>query len=85
MADGPSSNGNGDSSSEGGIWRGLRTLLFGEENNETLRERIEDAIDEVEHGQGVAREEVRGRAHESEHRGLVLAGVVVCFQMEDCC
>lgn len=48
MADGPSSNGNGDSSSEGGIWRGLRSLLFGEENNETLRERIEDAIDEVE-------------------------------------
>jgi len=48
MADGPSSNGNGDSSSEGGIWRGLRSLLFGEEQNETLRERIEDAIDEVE-------------------------------------
>ncbi|HSX57615.1 MAG TPA: hemolysin family protein [Sphingomonas sp.] len=48
MADGPSSNGNGDSSSEGGIWRGLRTLLFGEDHNETLRERIEDAIDEVE-------------------------------------
>lgn len=47
MTDGPSS-GNGDSSSEGGIWRGLRTLLFGEEQNETLRERIEDAIDEVE-------------------------------------
>lgn len=52
MADGPSSNGNGDSSSEGGIWRGLRTLLFGEENNETLRERIEDAIDEVEEEDG---------------------------------
>ena len=35
----------GDPSSEtGGIWRGLRTLLFGEENEETLRERIEDAI-----------------------------------------
>jgi CBS domain containing-hemolysin-like protein len=48
MADGPSSNGNGDSSGEGGIWRGLRNLLFGEEQNETLRERIEDAIDEVE-------------------------------------
>lgn len=48
MADGPSSSGNGDSSSEGGIWRGLRNLLFGEEHEETLRERIEDAIDEVE-------------------------------------
>ena len=50
MTDGPSSNGNGDSSSEGGIWRGLRSLLFGEEQNETLRERIEDAIDAAEEG-----------------------------------
>jgi CBS domain containing-hemolysin-like protein len=48
MTDGPSSNGNGDSSSEGGIWRGLRALLFGEEHNETLRERIEEAIDEAD-------------------------------------
>ncbi|MDR6852118.1 CBS domain containing-hemolysin-like protein [Sphingomonas sp. BE123] len=48
MADGSSSNGNGDSSGEGGIWRGLRTLLFGGEGEETLRERIEDAIDEAE-------------------------------------
>lgn len=48
MADGSTGNGNGDSSSEGGIWRGLRSLLFGEEHNETLRERIEDAIDEAE-------------------------------------
>ncbi|MCP3729832.1 hemolysin family protein [Sphingomonas sp. MG17] len=47
MADG-SSSGNGDSSGDGGIWRGLRTLLFGDEHNETLRERIEDAIDEAE-------------------------------------
>ncbi|MFL9840554.1 hemolysin family protein [Sphingomonas sp. ST-64] len=45
MADGSSSNGNGDSSGDGGIWRGLRALLFGDEHNETLRERIEDAID----------------------------------------
>ncbi|MFN4096818.1 MAG: hemolysin family protein [Sphingomonas sp.] len=50
MADGPSSNGNGDSSGEGGIWRGLRALLFGDEHEETLRERIEDAIDEAEDG-----------------------------------
>ncbi|RYD66703.1 MAG: HlyC/CorC family transporter [Sphingomonadales bacterium] len=50
MADGPSSNGNGDSSGDGGIWRGLRSLLFGDEQNETLRERIEDAIDEAEEG-----------------------------------
>jgi CBS domain containing-hemolysin-like protein len=51
MADGSSSNGSGDSSGEGGIWRGLRTLLFGEEQGETLRERIEEAIDEAE-GEG---------------------------------
>jgi CBS domain containing-hemolysin-like protein len=50
MADGPSSNGNGDSSGDGGIWRGLRSLLFGDEHEETLRERIEDAIDEAEDG-----------------------------------
>jgi len=41
----------GDSStatdSSGSIWRGLRTLLFGD-NQETLRDRIEDAIDAVE-------------------------------------
>ncbi len=54
MADGPSSSGNGDSSGEGGIWRGLRALLFGEEHNETLRERIEDAIDKVEGEDGEA-------------------------------
>lgn len=48
MADGPSSNGNGDSSNEGGIWRGLRSLIFGDEHEETLRERIEEAIDEAE-------------------------------------
>ena len=47
MADGPSSNGNGESAEGGGIWRGLRTLLFGEQE-ETLRERLEDAIDEHE-------------------------------------
>ncbi|PKP90813.1 MAG: magnesium/cobalt efflux protein [Alphaproteobacteria bacterium HGW-Alphaproteobacteria-16] len=50
MTDGSSSNGSGDSSSEGGIWRGLRSLLFGDDQNETLRERIEDAIDEAEAG-----------------------------------
>src|SRR5690606_509855 len=44
MADGSSSSGNGDSSSDSGIWRGLRALLFGDEQSETLRERIEEAI-----------------------------------------
>jgi CBS domain containing-hemolysin-like protein len=45
MPEGDSSNGGSDSSVS--IWRGLRTLLFGD-NQETLRDRIEDAIDEVE-------------------------------------
>jgi CBS domain containing-hemolysin-like protein len=41
----------GDSSqaaSDGGIWRGIRALLFGEEHNETLRGRIEEVITEHE-------------------------------------
>ena len=58
MADGPSSNGNsgsnagqGDSSTPpdgGGIWRGLRTLIFGDESADTLRNRIEEAISDHE-------------------------------------
>ncbi|UZK64790.1 hemolysin family protein [Sphingomonas sp. M1-B02] len=48
MADGPSSTGNGDSSQDGGIWRGIRTLLFGDDQEETLRDRLEEAIDEHE-------------------------------------
>ncbi|WP_188054174.1 hemolysin family protein [Sphingosinithalassobacter sp. CS137] len=54
MAEGPSSTGNGDSSSDsGGIWRGLRTLLFGDEQAETLRDRIEEAIAEHEREAGL--------------------------------
>ncbi|UUL81686.1 hemolysin family protein [Sphingomonas qomolangmaensis] len=34
-------DGRGDAS---GIWRGLRAFLFGDENHETLRERIEEVI-----------------------------------------
>lgn len=49
MADASTSTVPGDSSSaEGGIWRGLRSLLFGEEASETLRERIEEVITEHE-------------------------------------
>ncbi|HVI99943.1 MAG TPA: hemolysin family protein [Sphingomonas sp.] len=32
----------------GGIWRGLRALLFGDEADETLRARLEEVIDEHE-------------------------------------
>ncbi|RYD53948.1 MAG: HlyC/CorC family transporter [Sphingomonadales bacterium] len=37
-----------ESASSGGIWRSLRTLLFGETEEETLRDRLEEAIDEHE-------------------------------------
>ena len=39
---------------EGGsrLWRGMRHLIFGEESEPTLREEIEDAIDEAEESQG---------------------------------
>ena len=38
---------------EGGsrLWRGMRHLIFGEESEPTLREEIEDAIDEAEESQ----------------------------------
>jgi CBS domain containing-hemolysin-like protein len=34
------------------LWRGMRHLLFGEDSEPTLREEIEDAIDEAEESQG---------------------------------
>lgn len=51
MPEGSSSNGNGsgDAGQEsGGIWRGLRALIFGDEGGETLRERLEELIAEHE-------------------------------------
>jgi CBS domain containing-hemolysin-like protein len=41
---------------EGGsrLWRGMRHLIFGEESESTLREEIEDAIDEAEEARPVA-------------------------------
>ncbi|MDT8759128.1 hemolysin family protein [Sphingomonas psychrotolerans] len=58
MPEGPStghSTGTTESPSEsGGIWRGIRTLLFGDEQEETLRDRIEEAIDEHEDEGGKA-------------------------------
>jgi CBS domain containing-hemolysin-like protein len=49
MPEGPStghSTGTTESPESGGIWRGIRTLLFGDEQEETLRDRLEEAIDE---------------------------------------
>ena len=48
MADGTSrSTGNGDSN-ENGIWRGLKSLIFGEDQEESLRDQLEEAIDRHE-------------------------------------
>ncbi|HIV77514.1 MAG TPA: hemolysin family protein [Candidatus Sphingomonas excrementigallinarum] len=48
MADGASSStGNGDSN-ESGIWRGLKSLIFGGDQEESLRDQLEDAIDRHE-------------------------------------
>ena len=43
----PRSNGVGDSH-ESGIWRGLKSLIFGAEQEDTLREQLEEAIDRHE-------------------------------------
>ncbi|RDE06916.1 hemolysin family protein [Sphingomonas aracearum] len=45
MPEGPSSAGKGDSSNDGNIWRGLKSLLFGEQGDESLRARLEEVID----------------------------------------
>ncbi|MBX3565963.1 MAG: HlyC/CorC family transporter [Sphingomonas sp.] len=58
MPEGQSSTADADtsegSSSNGGIWRSLRALLFGDEQGETLRDKLEDAIDEHEEDGGRA-------------------------------
>src|SRR3954449_11594331 len=36
------------------LWRGMRHLLFGEDSEPTLREEIEEAIDEAEESRPVA-------------------------------
>ena len=47
----PDDSGNGDSSS-GRLWRGLRSLIFGNESEPTLRDQIEEAIEEHEDDNG---------------------------------
>lgn len=68
----------GDSSSEGGrLWQGLRSLVFGESNEPTLRDQIEEAIAEHEDEPGpdepgdltpVERQMVRNLLHFGERR-----------------
>ena len=47
MAEDRSSAGNGDST-ENGIWRGLKALIFGDAGEESLRDQLEEAIDRHE-------------------------------------
>ncbi len=68
----------GDSSGESGrLWQGLRTLVFGESNEPTLRDQIEEAIAEHEEEPGadepgdltpVERQMVRNLLHFGERR-----------------
>ncbi|WP_176595882.1 MULTISPECIES: hemolysin family protein [Sphingobium] len=86
MAEGSPKDGNGSkesdsSSNEGGLWSGLKSLLFGEEESTSLRRELEDALDEYdeeEQEEGAAppakgdlsaieRQMVRNLLHFSEH------------------
>ena len=56
------------------LWRGMRALIFGEEREPTLRDEIEEAIDEAEDGNQVAgdlspteRQMLRNLLHFGEH------------------
>jgi CBS domain containing-hemolysin-like protein len=80
--DSPSPSKDADSSghsSEGGLWQGLKALIFGEESEHSLRKEIEEAIDEYdeEAGEGasgrkgdlsaIERQMLRNLLHFSEH------------------
>ncbi|WP_313806217.1 hemolysin family protein [Sphingobium sp.] len=85
MAEGSPKDGNGskesDSSSEGGLWSGLKSLLFGEEESHSLRRELEDALDEYDEDEQderasppakgdlsvIERQMVRNLLHFSEH------------------
>ena len=74
MSEDRSSAGNGESN-EGSLWRGLRTLIFGDQNEATLRDVLEAAIDRHEEDPGpevkgdltpLERQMVRNLLHFSE-------------------
>ncbi|AMK18338.1 MULTISPECIES: hemolysin family protein [Sphingobium] len=86
MAEGSPKDGNGskesDSSShEGGLWSGLKSLLFGEEESPSLRRELEEALDEYDEDEqdesapspangdlsAIERQMVRNLLHFSEH------------------
>ncbi|MGD9810958.1 MAG: hemolysin family protein [Sphingobium sp.] len=77
----PSAAKEAESSGEGGLWRGIKALLFGNDADQTLRRELEDAIDEYDdesedHGQRrpkngdltpLERQMLRNLLHFSEH------------------
>ena len=86
MAEGSPKDGNGSkesdsSSQEGGLWSGLKSLLFGEEESPSLRRELEDALDEYDEDEqdkdsappakgdlsAIERQMVRNLLHFSEH------------------
>lgn len=81
MADDGTTSKEADSSGEGGIWSGIKSLLFGEGEESSLRRELEEALDEYdEEAQGEAgstpskgdlsaieRQMVRNLLHFSEH------------------
>ena len=86
MAEGSPKDGNGSKESdssgqEGGLWSGLKSLLFGEEESHSLRRELEEALDEYDEeeqdertpspGTGdlsaIERQMVRNLLHFSEH------------------
>jgi CBS domain containing-hemolysin-like protein len=74
------------------LWRGMRHLIFGEESEPTLREEIEDAIDEAEESRPVAgdlspaeRQMLRNLLHFGEQTAgeiAVTRGDIVAVQSE---
>ncbi len=81
MADESATSKEADSSSEGSIWSGIKSLLFGEGEETSLRKELEEALDEYDEdsqdGEGqppakgdlsaIERQMVRNLLHFSEH------------------
>lgn len=69
----------GDSSNDGGLWSGIKSLLFGEGEETSLRKELEEALDEYDEGgenehppskgdlSAIERQMVRNLLHFSEH------------------
>lgn len=83
MAEGSPKDGNAskeaDSSSEGGLWSGIKSLLFGENAETSLRKELEEALDEYDEEEqedhppvkgdlsAIERQMLRNLLHFSEH------------------